>query len=843
MLKRFRILSIFFLFSLLINIHTANAQTPKRYNAAEIQLALNKLNVLGSVLYIVAHPDDENTRLIAYLSKEKLLNTGNLSLTRGDGGQNLIGPEIREQLGLIRTNELLEARKIDGGKQFFSRANDFGFSKTPQETFTIWDKEGVLADMVWVIRKFKPDVLVTRFAPDYFKTHGHHVASAQLAMEAFKAAGDKNRFPEQLKFVETWQPKRILWNVSYWFFGSEKDFKTDGYYKYDVGQYNELLGKSYTEIAAEARSMHRSQGFGTALLRGGTMEYIKHLKGDSAKTNDILEGVDLSWKRVAGSDKVAKLLQKASKDFNPQNPAAVVPTLLQARGELQKLSESYYKKLKLTELEEVIKACMGLYLEALADEYNLTLGEPFSLSVEMVNRSGINASIKKVSYAFAEKDTNINKPLVTNTLLTYKTTLMLPQSLTNSQPYWLAQKGTEGMFKVTSQELIGLPENPQNLQLKIAMDIAGQPFEYLVPVVYKRIDPAIGEVYRPVSYGPPAVVNLKQNIFMFADTSAKVAQLTVRANKDNVKGSLKLGVDTKIWKVTPDSQTVELKTQGEEKTFVFWLIPLKDKAQSEFTAILNVNGKNYNQSQAVISYPHIPTQTLFPAASGKLVKLDIKKRGEKIGYIMGSGDEIPQSLEQIGYKVTLLNDEDITTEKLKTFDGIVIGVRAYNTNERMKFHQPKLLEYASNGGTVVMQYNTNQKLLTTDLGPYPFKLSPDRVTVEGAEMRLLKPNHPVFNTPNKITQADFEGWVQERGLYFSNEWAPEYEALLSSNDPGETPKNGGLLVAKYGKGYWVYTGYSWFRQLPAGVPGAYRLFTNIISLGKEEIGKKSAIKN
>lgn len=833
MLKRYRI-AFLLLFFALINIKQTNAQAPKRYDAAEIQLALNKLNVLGSVLYIVAHPDDENTRLISYLAKEKLLNTGNLSLTRGDGGQNLVGSEIREQLGLIRTHELLEARKIDGGRQFFTRANDFGFSKTPEETFTIWDKEGVLADMVWVIRKFRPDVLVTRFAPDYYKTHGHHVASAQLAMEAFEAAGDKNRFKEQLKYVEVWQPKRILWNISYWFFGSEKDFKTDGYYNYDVGQYNELLGKSYTEIAAEARSMHRSQGFGTALVRGKTMEYIKHLKGDSAKTNDILEGVDLSWKRVPGSGKVASLLQKAAKDFNPKEPSAIVPVLLQARQELQKLPDSYWKKVKLAELEEVVKASMGLYLEAIANDYSLTPGEPFTLNIEMVNRSGINANIRKVNYAFSEKDTILNKSLLTNQILNYNTTLRLPQSLQTSQPYWLNTKGTEGMFEVTEQELIGLSENPQKLLVKVSMDIANLPFEFSVPVVYKMIDPAVGEVYRPVSYGPPAVVNLKQNVFMFADTSGKVAQLTVRANKNNVKGSVKLGVDTKIWKVTPDSQIVELNTKGEEKTFIFMLMPLKEKGQSEFTAILNIDGHNYSQSQTVITYPHIPTQTLYPPASGKLVKLDIKKHGEKIGYIMGSGDDIPQSLEQIGYKVTLLTDEDITADKLKTFDAIVIGVRAYNTNERMKFHQPKLLEYVNNGGTVVMQYNTNQKLLTTDLGPYPFKLSRDRVTVENAEMRLLKPNHPVFNTPNKITQADFEGWVQERGLYFADEWAPEYEALLSSNDPGETPKNGGLLVAKHGKGYWVYTGYSWFRQLPAGVPGAYRLFTNIISLGKEE---------
>ncbi|MGZ5244324.1 MAG: PIG-L family deacetylase, partial [Bacteroidia bacterium] len=656
-----------------------SAQAPKRYNSAEIQLMLNKLNVVGTVLYIAAHPDDENTRFIAYLSKEKLVNTGYLSITRGDGGQNLIGPEIREQLGVIRTQELLEARKIDGGKQFFTRANDFGFSKTPEETYNIWDKEQVLADMVWVIRKFRPDVLVTRFAPDYFKTHGHHSASAQLAVEAFSAAADTKRFPEQLQYVQVWQAKRIVWNTSYWFFGSEKDFKDDGLYKYDVGAYNELLGKSITEIAAEARSMHRSQGFGTALVRGETFEYLKHLKGDSAKTNDILEGVDLTWKRIPGSQKVAKLLAKAAKDFNPENPSAIVPTLIKAKDELWKIhvNAGHYGDAKSQEIDEIIKACLGLYIEAISSDYSLTHGQNFTINYELVNRSILKVDeilirLKNVSW-FTGKDTIIYKTLEPNITQNYKVSYVVDtlrkksSEVATSNPYWLREKGTEGMFKVGELSYrggdreIGYPENlPWNVE--VDLNISGSRFVYYIPIVYKRIDPAFGEKYRPVTYGPPAFVNLKQDVFMFADTSSKLVNLTVRANKDKINGTLKLNADAKDWQIIPATQPFTLNTKGEEQTFTFRIKPLQKEVNSTFTAAVVVDGQEYTKSQVVIDYPHIATQTLYPEASGKLVKLDIKTKGKNIGYIMGSGDEIPQSLEQIRYKVTLLKDDDITAE-------------------------------------------------------------------------------------------------------------------------------------------------------------------------------------
>ncbi len=821
----------------------ANAQAPKRYNAAEIQLMLNKLNVVGTVLYIAAHPDDENTRFIAYLSKEKLVNTGYLSITRGDGGQNLIGPEIREQLGVIRTQELLEARKIDGGKQFFTRANDFGFSKTPEETYNIWDKEQVLSDMVWVIRKFRPDVLVTRFAPDYFKTHGHHSASAQLAVEAFSAAADPKRFPEQLQYVQVWQAKRILWNTGA-FFLTEQELKEGKLYKYDVGVYNELLGKSITEIAAESRSMHRSQGFGTALVRGETWEYLKHLKGDSAKTNDIFEGIDLSWNRISGSQKVAKLLAKAAKDFNPENPSAIVKTLLEARKELHKLPDSYYKKEKLAELDETIKASMGMYIEITTNEPSIVLSQPLMMNIEIINRSNIKAIVNNINFNRADDDTVFQNDLISNNNkpIQFKDEIRnfyKDSNNTDNQPYWLKEKGTEGMFAVNNQHRIGLPEI-NSFYAEINFTIEGQYITYNVPIVYKRIDPAFGEKYRPVTYGPPAFVNLKQDVFMFADTSSKLVSVTVKANKDNVSGNVQLFADSKdnsgkekvFWQVFPESQPFSLKSKGEEKTFTFRVKPLATENNGEFTALLTIDGQRYTKSQVVIDYPHIATQTLYPEASGKLVKLDIKTKGRNIGYIMGSGDEIPQSLEQIGYKVTQLKEDEITAENLKKFDAVVIGVRAYNTLERMKFHHAKLLDYAKNGGTVVVQYNTNQKLSADELGPYKLKLGRERVTEENAEVRFLKPEHPVLNTPNKITAKDFEGWVQERGLYFAEEWEPEYEAILSANDLNEPPRNGGLLIAKHGKGYWVYTGYSWFRELPAGVPGAYRIFSNIISIGK-----------
>ena len=827
-------ISIFSFFLLLCSIQFTVAQAPKRYSASEIQLALKKLNVLGSALYMAAHPDDENQQLITYMANERLMRSAYLSLTRGDGGQNLVGPEIREQLGVIRTQELLEARRLDGGQQFFTRANDFGYSKTADETLKIWDKEQVFSDVVWVVRNFRPDVIITRFPPNKLAGHGHHTSSAMLAIEAYQKAGDPKVFPEQLKYVEPWQPKRVMWNSHPFFFRpgrTEEKFDSAAYLMMDLNQYNQLLGKSYSEIAAQSRSNHKSQGFGATGTRGEVLEFFSFLTGSEVK-EDLLEGIDLSWGRVKGGENIQVLVRDAYGQFDPENPSGTVPALLDIRQLVDKLEDQFWRKEKLRELDELLVACTGLYMEAVASESSATPGAALDLSVEVVNRSPIDIKLLDVRYLSVNKDTVMNHQLLENKKLAYKTPIELPGTLEISQPYWLKKPSRLGMYQVNDQRLIGLPENDPAFQVTYRLHIVGHELSYTRPVVYKRNDPVNGETYKPFVITPPVYVSISGGVHIFASGESKNIEVIVKSGKADTEGKVRLQVP-KGWNVSPGNASFALSLKGDETTINFKVSPRTDASVGEISATVTIGDEVYYQSLVSIEYDHIRSQTLFPEAKAKVVKLDIRKEGQNIGYVMGAGDDIPNSLEQIGYMVTLLQDGDFQPEKLQKFDAIILGIRAYNTVDRLKYHQPKLIDYVENGGTLIVQYNTNFRLVTENIAPYELKISRDRVSVEEAQVRILKPDHVVMNKPNKITEADFDEWVQERGLYFPNEWDNDnFVPILSSNDPGEEPKDGGLLVAKYGKGYYIYTGYSWFRELPAGVPGAYRVFTNMISIGK-----------
>ncbi len=807
-----------------------DAQAPERYNASEIYLRLNKLNVLGSALYIAAHPDDENTRLISWLANEKLINTAYLSLTRGDGGQNLIGSEIGPYLGVIRTQELLQARKIDRGQQFFSSARDFGYSKSAEETFNIWDREKVLADMVWVIRSFKPDVLITRFSSKPGGTHGHHTASAILAEEAFKAAGDKKRFPEQLEHVSVWQPARLLWNTSWWFYGNEDNFDKSGLLPVDVGTYNPLLGKSYNEMAAVSRSMHKSQGFGASLERGSSIEYLKPILGDK-NVDDLFHGINTSWTQIKGGTEIASLIESVIKKFDPERPELITADLVNIYKKIEALPDNDWKERKMEEVKVLIKASLGLYLDATSLSKTSAPGEALTVVLEAVNRSDTPVVLVSLKNDVVGSDTLINHSLKNNIKFEIKQSFKIPAAMGYTQPYWLKEEGTLGMFAQVAPMEVGKPEAAPAKALKANISIMEQPFTFSIPVVFKQTDPVKGETYQPFEITPPIFMNLANDVFVFPNGASKSVRVLVTASSPVSEAALRLDAG-EGWKVSPEYHAVNISQPGGEKTYTFTLSPPTKPSEEKLRAVLTMDGKEYSKSKVAIEYDHIPHQYLYPEANAKLVKLDIKKKGEKIGYIMGAGDDIPASLEQIGYKVEILNNVTITKEKLQQFDAVILGVRAYNTVDRLKIYQPTLMEYVKEGGTMIVQYNTNSGLVTDNLGPYPFNLSRDRVTVEEAEVKILEPGHPLMNVPNKITQDDFTNWVQERGLYFPNSWSNEYVALLSSHDPGESPKNGGLLVASYGKGYYIYTGYSWFRELPAGVPGAYRIFTNMISIGK-----------
>jgi LmbE family N-acetylglucosaminyl deacetylase len=836
--KNYLLLLLFPLFSL-----SLFAQKPSVWTSGEIYQGLQKLNFLGSALYVAAHPDDENTRLIAYLANEVKANTAYLALTRGDGGQNLIGPEIRELLGVIRTQELLAARRTDGGNQLFTRANDFGYSKTPDETVEIWEKDEVVSDVVWAIRKWRPDVIVNRFSHDKRRrTHGHHTASAMLSFEAFDLAGDPKKYPEQLEYLEPWQPRRLFFNTSWWFYGSREAFAEadkSNMLAVDVGVYYPLLGKSNTEIAAESRSQHKCQGFGSTGSRGGQMEYLELLKGDMPEKEEIFAGINTSWTRVEGGAPIGKKVEMLLKNYDLQKPYRSVPALLEIKEMIEKLPDGYWKSVKLEECKELIEACLGLYLEGVSDEQMATPGEAVEVKLEATNRSPFSIFIKKITLLPTGESLEVEKAIGDNESYAEFLKANIPADAPLTTSYWLKEPASLGMYTVEEQLLRGKPESERYLKVRFEMEVDGKPLEYTKDVIFKRNDPVDGEVVQPFELVEPVYANLGSDVILFSNEKAQKVEVKVKATRAELSGNLRLDVP-EGWQVEPKETPFSLKLKGEEKTFAFSLRPPEKDDIGEIHPVVKVDGKEYTNALYVIEYDHIPTQTIAQPSRARVVRTNLKIAGQKIGYIDGAGDIIPEALRLVGYEVDVLEDEDIRADNLAQYDAIVVGIRAYNTEERMPFYQPELLKYTENGGTLVIQYNTSFRLKIPDeeVAPFKLKLSRERVTVEEAEMRILAPDHPVLNTPNKITDADFDGWVQERGLYFPSEWGPEFTPIFSCNDPGEEPSEGSLLVAEYGKGHYIYTGLSFFRELPAGVPGAYRLFVNLVSLGAKVNGER-----
>jgi LmbE family N-acetylglucosaminyl deacetylase len=803
---------------------------PPRPDAAAIQLALNKLQVLESVLYVAAHPDDENTRLIACMVNGRLADTAYLSMTRGDGGQNLIGPEIGELLGVIRSQELLAARRLDGGRQFFTRAIDFGFSKTPEETLHIWDRDQVLSDVVRVYRTFQPDIVITRFPLADTDTHGNHTASALLAKDAFAASGDPKMFADQLTTLPPWKPKRIFWNTSPFWYDNKDDFHPEKMVKIDVGGFAPLLGESFPELAARSRSMHRSQGFGASGSRADVTEYLERIDGDAAK-DDPFEGIDTTWNRLPGGAPIGALLARAAKEFDPQNPPASVPRLLEARKAIAALPAGRWRTVKLQEADQVLSACLGLYLEASATEPTGIAGGTISVNVEAANRSPVTVKVGTVTLAPIGDATSWDQTLAGRSSAKKTIEAALPADLRDSEPYWLRGHGTQGMFRVDDASLIGLPENPPALAASFAVEVDGSSFTVERPVVYKWTDPARGERYRPFEIVPAVTVEFDSKTLLFPDARPRDVAVRLRAGRANAAGTVRLEAPPG-WSVTPDSRAFSLKEKDATQAVSFTVKPPATPSSATLRAAAEVDGKRFDRGLVKIEYDHIPTQTILPPAEAKVVRLALERQGQQIGYLQGAGDTIPASLRQLGYAVTELSLSDLVPDRLQRFDAVVLGVRAYNTLDGIRFRQQALFDYAHAGGTLVVQYTTPQEIKVDAPLPIPLKLSRDRVSEETAEVKVLLPDNAVVNRPNRIGPADFDGWVQERGLYFASEWDPAYQAILSCHDANEPPRNGGLLVAPYGRGHVVYTGYSWFRQFPAGVPGAIRLFVNLLSLGR-----------
>jgi len=810
------------------------AQGPATVTSAEIFLRLKKLNVLGTVLYVAAHPDDENSRLIAYMAKDRLYRTGYMSMTRGDGGQNLIGDEQGVELGLIRTEEMMAARRVDGADQFFSRAFDFGFSKSTEEALKTWDKEKILSDVVWVIRKFQPDVIITRFPEDSRAGHGHHSASAVLAHEAFAAAADPNRFPEQFQYgVRPWQAKRLLWNT--FNFGNFNTTSEDQM-KIDVGTFNPILGKSYGELAAESRTNHKSQGAALTPARGQSMEYFTLVAGDPAH-GDPMDGVVTSWDRVPNGGEIGPLVDQVIKEYSLLAPEKSVPGLVGIYKAILSLPNGYWKTQKLKEVRQLIEDCSGLWLEAVVKNPYVAQGDSLGVTFVLNNRLGADMAVREVTVGgagaggMAAFDTVWSQRLDGDKNYYFPKNIFVTADKPITQPYWLAEPMSPGHFNVGDQQLIGNPQSAPAYEVKFDMVVAGQEMVFTRPIQYKYTDAVKGELYQPLTVLPRVTVELDPELLLFTGKEAK----RFEAGEQNHA----VHAHYPLMDLTPVAGLIF--PPGSDKMYIKghqgWNLKPDGKSTGVVTADVLLEQdrkKDTAQELRTIAYDHIPRIDYFRPAVEKFVLADVKTAGHRIGYIEGAGDKVPQALQEMGYDVVMLKEKDLGGS-LQQFDAIIAGVRAYDVHPGLIARHDALMQYVKDGGNLIVQYNRdNIGQVKTTIGPYPFAVANIRVTDENAKVNFVLPEHKVLNYPNKISDGDFDGWIQERGIYFAGQTDSNYQAVLSMKDPGESEQKGSLVIANYGKGVFVYTGLVFFRELPAGVPGAYRLMANIIALNQKK---------
>ncbi|QRN94727.1 PIG-L family deacetylase [Archangium violaceum] len=808
---------------------TALAQPTRQPHAGELAAGIRRLGVVGSVLYVAAHPDDENTRLLAFLAGGRGLRAGYLSMTRGDGGQNLIGTEQDELLGLIRTHELLAARRIDGAEQLFTRARDFGYSKSADETLRIWGRDEVLADVVLAIRRFQPDIIITRFTTKP-PNHGHHTSSAILAEAAFTAAADPARYPEQLGELKPWKADRLLNNAATW--NLKPDADMSGYLALDVGGYDPLLGRSWGEISAESCSQHKSQGFGVPAERGTQLEYFTSLAGTKPKS-DLFEGLELTWRRWSGTEQVVRTIDEAVNGFDARAPHRSIPALLRVHEALSALPDSNpWKALKLRETEALVAACAGLFLEARAAEESAVPGGKVALNLVALNRSPAALRLVGVTLPGGES-VAAGADLADNKPFKLSRPVAIPGDARISTPYWLRKSVSGGLYTVDEPDraLVGRPEGEPALTVTFAYEVGGKRFTVVRPVVHAWTDPVRGELYRAFEIVPAVTATLERDVLMFPNGTAQSVAVVLAAGKADAAGKVRLEVP-KGWRAEPAEVPFQLAARGDERTVRFQVTPPQGASErGRLRVVVDSGGRSESWRVRTVTHEHIPPLAVRQPSEAALVPFTLATKVRRLGYIPGPGDRVAESLAAVGYEVTQLPEERLASEKLERFEAILVGVRAFNANPRLALHHERLMKYVEQGGRLLVQYNTNSRVgpLNASVGPYPLEIGRDRVTDETAAMTPVDPNHPLLKGPNRLVPADFEGWVQERGLYFASKWDERYKPVFAMNDVGEEPLRGGLLVARHGKGTFVYTGLAFFRQLPSGVPGAYRLLANLLA--------------
>ncbi|MCX7743163.1 MAG: PIG-L family deacetylase [Flavobacteriales bacterium] len=821
--------------SLLVSFKGLAAQPQKQWSGAEILHELQKMQVVGKVLYVAAHPDDENTRLITWLANHKKLETAYISLTRGDGGQNLIGNELDAELGLIRTHELWQARGIDGGKQFFSRAHDFGYSKSSTETFKIWKKDVVLSDLVWVIRKFQPDIIITRFSPEPSRTHGHHTASAMLAVQSMELLTDTNIFYEQFPLVQVWKPKRVIWNTSSFFFENEKQFNKDTFPQLNVGDYNALLGASYTEIAALSRSQHKSQGFGSSGARGETMEYFVQLAGDKMENKDVFSGINTSWSRYKGGDVIQKKIASILLKYQVSNPSAIIDDLFELYGLIQKLPDQQFIGYKLEALRNLIKQCMGLFAEVTTSDYIYALGDSIRFNIELINRSGkkltyVSLRLKNAS-RWLQGDFQYNKSVQADQLVKASSQgFVIRTDARISNPWWFDQPS----LKSDPYAYMNAIESRWNEDMMVVLEPsfdnkpASQSFMWEFPLWHKKNDPVKGEIYKPVYIAPPVTASPLDPLLFFGNDQSKDLQIQLEAFKARTTGYIDLELP-EGWQCHPNKIMFEFSTKRDKHTIGFKIIPPAGTSSGIIKIRVHTAEGTFSYAFREISYDHIPHLVYFPSSEVKVVKQPVQCSSSLIGYLEGAGDDVDRGLAQLGYSIEYIDAQHMQASQLQKYKAVVVGIRAFNTYENSSYINKQLCDYVQQGGVVVMQYITTSGMKTKQIGPYRLNVGRDRVTEEQALVKITSPGHRLFSIPNVIDSTDWNGWIQERGLYFASAWdSTRVQSLLAMSDSGEEPRLGALLVAPYGKGVFIYTGLSFFRQIPAGIPGAYKLLVNLI---------------
>jgi LmbE family N-acetylglucosaminyl deacetylase len=829
----------------------------------EVRLALEKLGTLGSVMMIGAHPDDERENVLAYLALGRHVRTAYLSLTRGEGGQNLIGPEQGDELGIIRSQELLTSRRIDGAEQYFTRAIDFGFSKTADETLQKWDRNKVLGDVVYNIRRFRPDVVILVFSGTPRDGHGHHQASSILGREAFSLAGDPTKFPEQLAYVQPWSPKRLMMNA-----GGPGGGQNKGKGKaakaaappdlsLDVGVYSPELGASFGEIGGASRSANRTQGTGAAETKGSQLAPMDTVAGDKA-TKDLFDNLDITWNRLPGGAVVGDLVKQALDSFVPAHPEALLPALIKTRPLIAAIIANTGDPLaerKLKELDELIAMCSGLSLEAQSDKAAVSPGATLRVNFAAIQRLPGEVVLTGIRLTGMDDAPTVNLAptvLVNNQPARYNASFPVPANQPYTQPYWLEQPKDGALYSVRDPRKIGLAEDAPVLEAHFRVQVPGAELELTRPVRYRYVDRVYGEQVRPFTVIPPVAVSLPEHALVFGDAKPRKIEVAVKSNGGKVAGDLRLDVPTG-WSIDPALHHFELAATEEQTNVSFNLVPPAGDSRGKIRAIAQVGNQTVSTGTEVIQYPHIVIQTLLPPAEATLVRADIRILSKTVGYVMGAGDDVPQAIRQLGCEVTLLTEADLAHGDLARFDAIVTGVRAFNTRPDLRANYQRLFDYANGGGTLIVQYNVPEGGappappaqgaipavadggLLAHIGPYPIRITRnDRVTLEDAPITFPNPELRLLHAPNPISSSDFDGWVQERGLYFADEWDPRYVSVLESHDPGEMPHPGGMLYAPVGKGAYIFSAYDWFRELPAGVPGAYRMFANMLSAAKAQ---------